>query len=642
VGEVLVLPTLLLVLASDGAMSKISVAPAANHGTDNPNWSTPPNTAADARGKWDLVRSGIRARSSQVWEAHNKLRSLPPGKSSHYFMSHKKQHSLHASVPEQVAKNFHDCLELNGFIGWFDIDNLKKITKEDIHAAIKETCAMIVCLHDETVQSEWCQFEWQCAKEEGVPILCVIDMQRCSKENILAGLHQMQTDYEASYLLTYQCVEFTERNRKTCVGEMTAFIQEQSDGLLAAVERKDSCSSERLLVGDSEQVLLHWFADRILFYCGTPYIWDGLKQWEKWWVWFSLGSRYFCVFICTCRAVVMRSGPAVYGFSWDYSEIALHVMLIVNGLICQNLLRSRDFHSLLKNLRGESSLAQAKQIHDRSFKLFQAAMVGAVVIVGLAYYVLVTGYYNSTYLFKSDATIAWTIFIWSHNIFWFMALPPIGSIAFLVYVLVYVCIRTSIIPLFESFEVLDRQISNHGLVSASVEGGVIIRPDHRDLQRFQQEWIAALRQYRKVEKLLLTTFVLTLFFGLTVIVAWISETKKISALFHSRNLSVFSTEFVQFGVCVVMGVLFPALEVAVVFACTSQIRVLKRAQRSLVFENPSAKMFVDHVVNCEDSLDCHGFTLRELLCLVAPFVLSPVLLVVLWDSSGTTPNHIGL
>ena len=136
-------------------------------------------------------------------------------------------------------------------------------------------------------------------------------MQRCSKENILAGLHQMQTEYEtihdASYLLTYQCVEFTERNRKACVGEMTAFIQEQRDHLLALAPKEEHIVEE-LLVGQGEdaQLLLHPAVDALLLLSGTPYKWHALKPWQKAWAWFMMGTIYACLIACFCRTIVMR------------------------------------------------------------------------------------------------------------------------------------------------------------------------------------------------------------------------------------------------------------------------------------------------------------------------------------------------
>ena len=39
---------------------------------------------------------------------------------------HRGALSMAGGVPAQIAKNFHDSLELLGSRGWFDIDNLKE------------------------------------------------------------------------------------------------------------------------------------------------------------------------------------------------------------------------------------------------------------------------------------------------------------------------------------------------------------------------------------------------------------------------------------------------------------------------------------------------------------------------------------
>ena len=43
---------------------------------------------------------------------------------------------------------------------------------------------------DETVFSltRFLRYEWKCAEEAQVPVLCIIDMQRCSKSDILDGI----------------------------------------------------------------------------------------------------------------------------------------------------------------------------------------------------------------------------------------------------------------------------------------------------------------------------------------------------------------------------------------------------------------------------------------------------------------------
>ena len=117
---------------------------------------------------------------------------LPPEKSWHYFLSHKKQHSVFGGVPEQIARNFHDSLELLGYKGWFDVDNLKRIQQEDLRRAISQCCSLIIVLHDETMDSEWCAYEWQCAKELGVPCKVIVDMERASKAVLLSVAAQQE------------------------------------------------------------------------------------------------------------------------------------------------------------------------------------------------------------------------------------------------------------------------------------------------------------------------------------------------------------------------------------------------------------------------------------------------------------------
>ena len=143
---------------------------------------------------------------------------LPQGKKYHYFLSHKKFHSKLGGVPEQVAKNLHDSLELSGLVGFFDIDDLQQINKDELEAKIKLCVTMVVTLHEETVQSEWCRFEWETAAKYNVPVKCVVDMQRCQKQEVLASVKDHPN------LLAAQWTEFTERFRRQVVTEVMDFV----------------------------------------------------------------------------------------------------------------------------------------------------------------------------------------------------------------------------------------------------------------------------------------------------------------------------------------------------------------------------------------------------------------------------------
>ena len=96
--------------------------------------------------------------------------SLPPGKEFHYFLSHKKGHTLHGQLPAQIARNLHDSLELLGYKGWFDVDRLSRITQEELRLAIGKCATMIVVLNDETHLSDWCVYEWTQAAAAGLHV----------------------------------------------------------------------------------------------------------------------------------------------------------------------------------------------------------------------------------------------------------------------------------------------------------------------------------------------------------------------------------------------------------------------------------------------------------------------------------------
>ena len=138
-----------------------------------------------------------------------------------YFLSHKKSHSKDGMVPEQIAKSIHDSLHLLGHEGWFDVDNLEKITKSSLRESIHKCSSMVVFLNDETAESEWCLFEWACAAEMGIPVKVIVDMERYSKKAALALLSTAHT-----HMLEYQLIEFTEKHRRESLVEVSRFLQD--------------------------------------------------------------------------------------------------------------------------------------------------------------------------------------------------------------------------------------------------------------------------------------------------------------------------------------------------------------------------------------------------------------------------------
>jgi len=69
----------------------------------------------------------LEAYKAEIAVSKGEEHPLPAGKRYHFFMSHKKSHTVHGSQPEALALSLHDTLSALGFEGFFDVDNLKVI-----------------------------------------------------------------------------------------------------------------------------------------------------------------------------------------------------------------------------------------------------------------------------------------------------------------------------------------------------------------------------------------------------------------------------------------------------------------------------------------------------------------------------------
>lgn len=149
-------------------------------------------------------------------------KAMPEGKKYHYFISHKKWHSTMCNEPEQSAMGLHDYLTNQGFKGFFDVDNLKEISKEELMKCCKQSCTMVIYLHDETMESEWCRLEWEVAHEHGVPLLVVADCEHCDKKIMLG---QIQPVYP--FLLQNQWVDYLGGHRQFALTSMLTWVDTQ-------------------------------------------------------------------------------------------------------------------------------------------------------------------------------------------------------------------------------------------------------------------------------------------------------------------------------------------------------------------------------------------------------------------------------
>lgn len=133
---------------------------------------------------------------------------LPPGKKYHYFLSHKKKHSKYGLQPEALAMAFHDVLKWRGYSGFFDVDDLKEITVSQLEHSVKQSCTVIVFLHDETCSSEWCRLEWKVAEQNQIPVLCVADQMNFKKQTLIDQVSQV-----CPHLLVNQWLNYLESHR---------------------------------------------------------------------------------------------------------------------------------------------------------------------------------------------------------------------------------------------------------------------------------------------------------------------------------------------------------------------------------------------------------------------------------------------
>jgi hypothetical protein len=240
---------------------------------------------------------------------------LPAGKDFHYFLSHKKSHSVHGGIPAQIAKNLHDSLELLGFEGWFDVDNLAKIAQEEVRDAIAKSATLVVVLNDETHLSEWCAFEWRVAAEMDVPVKVVLDMERSSKQSELALIGVSHPN-----LMTYQWTELTDRHRRECLLEVSTFLEEiTSSSRIAIDDQEDGV----LRVGATGAQLLHDSFEGLLIFGGIPYRTPTTRACRLY-VTCILYGRAICLSVCTARMVYM-TGPSFTDIHSALAVVLLHV-----------------------------------------------------------------------------------------------------------------------------------------------------------------------------------------------------------------------------------------------------------------------------------------------------------------------------
>ncbi|CAE8593110.1 unnamed protein product [Polarella glacialis] len=148
---------------------------------------------------------------------------LPPGKKYHYFLSHKKEHSTLGRQPESLAMALHDAQILEGFVGFFDVDDLKTISLEQLAEDVRSSCALVVVLHDETCASSWCQCEWEAAGLAGIPCLCIVDVNHVCRTKVLEQVKACNP-----HLMKHQWVSYIDSYRHDASIQITDWLHEHA------------------------------------------------------------------------------------------------------------------------------------------------------------------------------------------------------------------------------------------------------------------------------------------------------------------------------------------------------------------------------------------------------------------------------
>lgn len=264
------------------------------------------------------VRISTLVSASESFHSKSRWTVGMDGKEYHFFLSHKKWHSRDGAVHHQIAASLVDALGLLNFTGFFDVDSLEEISAPAIREGVEKSCAMVVLLHDETHESDWCQLEWTLAEEMGLPVCVVIDMERASKADELARAKA----YPGS--LRFQWIEYTSMRRREALDDVTQFLTKHT----MRRGREDDENSD--LMSELRERGTLWYG-KINFLM----LWGGLNTLQEKYlsqgqaIWFRLVrfSTVLCVFTCLSR-LVYAHGPAFVDHSSTLATLLLHFHLL--------------------------------------------------------------------------------------------------------------------------------------------------------------------------------------------------------------------------------------------------------------------------------------------------------------------------
>ena len=521
-----------------------------------------------------------------------------------YFLSHKKQHSLHGGVPAQIARNIHDNLTLLGYNGWFDVDNLDSINEAALRDAISKCDTMIVLFNDETADSEWCCFEWRVAAEVGVPLKIIVDMERCSKALALDKLRERAPPAA----LAHQLSELTERHRRDCLVELCAFVDREAQSaneprrpsMVVNTSGVDDAKNDGIGIGGERKSIFHLHFERVLFIAGVPLRPPTSGLGKKWFLMIRL--CHALVFCAALANLLYDSGPS---FNHAYPALFLVMVFPVVSFRAWRLLtiyRSAYVSGIIVGTLNSSSTCV--EISDRvrartkrhARRVLVYAGLGSLAVVVPHAILLWHPFYLSDphradrFVFGISVGIAVVFFV------------PFNALLMLTAVTkTSILLSLSRIHLEAAFDVLHPKIKALG-VKRYLKN---INPEVLDvsaeaLAAFKLEWLAGLRHYQHVNDQLVPIqfvhFLYSMFTLLIPTVLWMQG-------YHVRDWSAAHTMRI-FGMYAV-GPPFFLFEIKALRSSTLSLARITRDAGALVFAQPTHSLFVDSTCGRSSALVCN-------------------------------------
>lgn len=575
--------------------------------------ASPPNSSM----RKASVRKGSVRKASLQLDAKS---VAPPTKRFQYFLSHKKSHSQLGFVPAQMAKNFHDSLELLGHKGWFDLDNLSQISKEQLQKAVSESASMIVILNDETALSEWCQYEWTVANDFQVPVKVVVDMETFSKKQAIAtlGTHH-------AHMLQYQLLEYTDRYRRDTLAELSSFLREvapmDKHGKLRRPKRSNRAHSDPLAFGheddDQQQDALHSLYEQYTLAGGAP-IRPPTTPPSTWVVG---ASRASCIACCATWLLLCLNPDSPIFIDYHVEVVAALWMVAIPWLSVKmtKCLRSEGMMKAMEMVeQKETGEELAKSIYRNSGRAAALGFRLAAIFQFLVCMISI-GMFTEPWFWQNwwkHILALWSLFTFC-ILFGMVVMSALSGASQHGLIL-----SISRIQLFTAFDALDAKIAHLGLKRYANVATDTLEVSHEEMVDFERRWVDGVATFQLVQQELFSPQCVWLGFCILACSAPLD--------LWWRNTPV-SSSWITVGklVWTIVGTGFFLVDILRAGRqVTKGLQELEAATKKLVFSRQMDRVYLSTIISHDTDLTCYiaglipctaGWTNFTLMLIVASF-----------------------